>query len=82
MYFHTRDGKQRLDLRGNLILSHNTDLIKTRSKSSAPRSVHNSKYVTNIKRLAFWPKVRATWAAIKFIWGPSQELTSHKAEQL
>ena len=82
MYFHTRDGKQRLDLRGNLILSHNTDLVKMRNKSAGPRSVHNGKYVVNITRLAFVRKVRATWAAIKFIWGPSQELTSRKAEQL
>ena len=82
MYFHTQKGKQRLDLRGNLILSHNTKLIKARSKSSAPRSAYNGRYIVNITRLGFVRKVRATWAAIAFIWGPSQELTSHKAEQL
>jgi hypothetical protein len=74
MYFHNLNGKQAVDFRGDLILSHNDELIKARSKSSAPRAAKNAKYIIDIPNLGFIKKLRATGAAIGFIWGSSQAL--------
>lgn len=67
MYFFKTKGKQHLDLRGDLILTHNAQLVRTRARSNAPRYVQNAKYITSVGRY----KIRATWAAAKFIWGKS-----------
>lgn len=75
MYFFKVQGKPRLDLRGNLILSHNDQLVKARVPSAAPECVKNGKYIPDLKSGGFWRRVRATFAAIRFIWGPSQALT-------
>ena len=75
MYFYKQKGRQCLDLRGDLILTHNDALVKARVKSSAPSAVRNAKYVLEIPALGIWRKLRATVAAIRFIWGRSQALT-------
>lgn len=75
MYFFKHQGQQWLDLRGNLILSHNDRLVKARITSAAPKCVKNGKYIPDLKSGGFWRRVRATSAAIRFIWGPSQALT-------
>ena len=75
MYFFKEDGKQCLDLRGDLILSHNDALVKCRVKSAAPMSVKNAKYILTVsKPWGFWYRVRATVASIRFIWGPNEAL--------
>lgn len=74
MYFFKRKGKQVLDLTGNLILSHNDALVKSRIKSAAPRHVEHVKYILDIPSMSRWDKTRATFRAIAFIWGPSQAL--------
>ena len=74
MYFHKENGKQILDLRGDLILTHNASLVTSRIKSAAPASVRNAKYIQDIVAMGFWRKLRATKAAIKFIWGKSEAL--------
>ena len=78
MYFFKKQGKQFLDLRGNLILSHNPTLVRARVKSAAPRYVRNAKYIDN--RTGFRRRMRATIAAIGFIWGPSTALNPIDAE--
>jgi len=75
MYFFKKGGKQIVDLRGNLILSHNDSLVKSRVKSSAPGVVKNAKYILNISPNKFIYKIKASWYAIKFIWSKSQALT-------
>ena len=75
MYFYKKGGKQILDLRGDLILTHNDGLVKTRVKSAAPAKVTNVKYIAKISAMSFARKVEATFAAIGFIWGKSQALT-------
>ena len=80
MYFFQKRGKQHLDLRGNLILSHNDALVKARVKSSAPRYVNNAKYILDINKMGFIRKIRATFAAISFIWGKNQALTGNPDE--
>lgn len=75
MYFYKQKGRQVLDLRGDLILTHNDALVKGRVKSAAPSAVRNAVYVQGIPSLGFWRKLRVTFAAIRFIWGPSRALT-------
>lgn len=78
MYFYKEKGKQVLDLRGDLVLTHNDNLVKGRVKSAAPAAVRNAKYIQDIGRMGFWRKVRATLHVIKFIWSKGQALTMDK----
>lgn len=78
MYFFKVQGDQRLDLRGNLVLSHNDRLIKARVSSAAPKCVKNGRYIPDLKSggfRGFWRRWKATLAAIRFIWGSNQALT-------
>lgn len=76
MYFYKSRGKQHLDLRGDLILSHNPEIVRARITSAAPAGVHNARYIT-IKQLSFWRKIKATLIAARFIWRESHtELTA------
>ena len=64
-----------MDLRGNLILSHNDTLVKARIKSAAPRAACHGRYIADIPSLGLRGKIKATLAAIGFIWGPNLALT-------
>lgn len=75
MYFFMKSGKQHLDLRGDLVLSHNDALVKTRIKSAAPRFVSNAIYILNIHQLSLIQKLKASKAALSFIWGKNKALT-------
>jgi len=78
MYFYKHKGKQEvLDLRGDLVLTHNDALVKGRVKSAAPAGVQNAKYIL-IADLGFVRKVKATFHAIGFIWGENQALDADK----
>lgn len=81
MYFHIRKGKQYLDLRGNLILSHNDRLVKTRVKSAGPRQVRHGRYAVNLAAAGFRNRFRASLLALGFIWGPSTALTQERIEK-
>lgn len=81
MYFFQKSGKQHLDLRGDLILTHNDALVKARVKSSAPRFVSNATYIMGIPKMGFWSKLKATRAAIAFIWGADKSLTSETIDK-
>lgn len=63
-----------LDLRGDLVLTHNRNLVIGRIKSAAPAVVRNGTYVENIPAMGFRAKLTATRIALGFIWGPSQAL--------
>lgn len=76
MYFFQKNGKQHVDFRGDFVLSHNNALIKTRVKSSAPRFAHNGLYILEVGK----HKLKATAAAIRFIWGNNTELTADTIE--
>ena len=75
MYFYKNKGKQVLDLRGDLILTHNVNLVTGRVKSAAPSGVRNAKFVPAISTMSAYLKLKTTFAAIRFIWGPSQALS-------
>jgi len=80
MYFYQKNGKQMLDMRGDLVLTHNTALIKARVKSSGPCKARNAEYIL-INTLSVFRKIRATFIAIGFIWGKSTELTTETIKQ-
>ena len=73
MYFFKEKGKQCLDCKGDLILTHNKQLISARAKSAAPGQTQNLKYIL-VKKLNFFQKVSAMFTAFGFIWGRSQQL--------
>lgn len=77
MYFYKKQGKQHVDFRGDFVLTHNDALIKTRVKSAAPRFAHNGTYILETGK----HKLKATWAAIRFIWGNSTALTPETIEE-
>ncbi len=79
MYFYQKKGKQILDMRGDLVLTHNAALIQARVKSSGPTQARNARYVL-IQTLGFFRKIKATFIAIGFIWGKSTALTMTERE--
>jgi hypothetical protein len=74
MYFFKHKGKQFVDFRGNLILSHNPVLVRARSRNNAPRYAKNAHYVPDIPKLNFFRKIQALWLAFRFIFGKSQRI--------
>ena len=74
MYFYKDKGKQVLDMRGDLVITHNDSLVKARVKSAAPSGVQNAKYIV-VAGMGFVRKLKATFAAIGFIWGENQALS-------
>ena len=81
MYFYNLKGKQALDLRGDLILTHNPALVIGRVKSAAPATVRNAKYIAAIPSMSARRKLRASWAALCFIWGKSEALEGEPASE-
>lgn len=83
MYFYLSGGKQHVDFRGDLIISHNDNPIKARNKSAAPRYAHNANHICNVHTFSFWQKLKATAIAARFIWAKkSQALTKESIEDL
>lgn len=75
MYFFKEKGRQVLDMRGDLLLTHNTAPIVARIGSAAPSAVRNGQWADNITRMTCWQKLRLSLRVLRFIWGRSQELT-------
>ena len=80
MYFYKQKGRQVLDMRGDLVLTHNDAIVKGRVKSAAPSAVRNATYVENIPAMGFRSKLRASRLALAFIWGPDQHLAKETIE--
>jgi hypothetical protein len=89
MYFYTKKGEQCIDFTGNLIITHNDALVKTRNKSAGPRHCFHNTYIhvhgatgpilmdgqqVIIKPLTLWRKWAALYRCYQFIFGPSQAL--------
>lgn len=79
MYFFKQNGKQHLDLTGDLILSQNDALIKARVKSIAPVSAKNAQYIL-VGGLSFFGKLQALLHVADFLFGKSQALTEDVAD--
>lgn len=76
MYFFKLKGRQILDMRGDLVLTHNPALVRGRIKSAAPAGVHNATYIENLPAMGFRARVAASVIALRFIWTrDSQALT-------
>lgn len=81
MYFYKLKGRQILDMRGDLVLTHNDALVKGRVKSAAPAGVRNALYVEGISGMGLRGKLKATRVALVFIWGPSVALKPDTIEE-
>ena len=68
MYFFKLNGKQILDLKGNLIITHNKNLVTGRIKSAAPSAIRNALYIQNISQMSIVNKILATLFVVRFIW--------------
>lgn len=78
MYFYREKGKVVLDLTGDLILTHNDAIVKCRISGAAPKAVRNAKYIKDIPSMSAWRKLKASIAAVRFIWGTSEALVTSK----
>lgn len=67
MYFSKEQGKQILDLSGDLILTHNKNLVIGRVKSAAPASIRNAKSIM-LNSLSFFRRIQATFIVVRYIW--------------
>lgn len=74
MYFFKKQGRQYLDLTGDLILSQNDRLVKARSTSAAPHKILSAKFVVNCGDLNLRGKLKATLLVLRFVWGKPQPL--------
>ena len=72
-YYFKENGKQILDLTGNLILSFNSSLVKCRAPSAAPHAIKDAKKIM-INELTFIKKIAATFIVLGFIWGKNKAL--------
>lgn len=77
MYFYKKKGKQYLDLTGDVVITHNSDPLKTRSKSAAPAGISGGRYIS-LQKLNFFRKVYVMFWLAAFVWRSSQELTASK----
>lgn len=75
MYFYKEKGKQALDLKGDLILSFNTSLVKARTSSAGPSKIKAPHgYVSNLGKAGFVRRIAITLQVIGFIWGRDKQL--------
>ena len=81
MYFYKQKGKQVLDMRGDLLLTHNDAPVKGRVKSAAPSAVRNIQHIPGISSMGVRRKIRASKAALCFIWGTDQSLSCETIEE-
>lgn len=77
MYFKKEGGKQILDLKGDLVLTKNNNLVIGRVKSAAPAAVRNGKYIL-LNKLGFFRKIQATLQVINFIWSRIEPIDHDK----
>ena len=68
MYFYKEQGKQHLDLTGDLIITHNRNIITARVPSAGPSKVKHAQYI-EARKLNLMGKLRATVVALLYIWG-------------
>lgn len=69
MHFHLKKGRQILDLSGNLILSKRDDLVTSFPSSAGPKRVRFAHYVPGLHKAGIIGKLKASRAALRFIWG-------------
>ena len=64
MYFHGSKGKQILDLRNDLVLTFDKQLVTAKDKKVAPDGVRNGNYILMQETSRLKAMVRVLW----FIW--------------
>ena len=74
MFFVFAKGKRFLNLKGNLILTHNARLVRGNNKKATPQSIAGGLFLQILPDSGFRLRCRATWAAFAFIWGDTEAL--------
>ena len=69
MLFLKKQDKRYLNMQGNLILTFNDVLVRANVGSAVPK-IYNGMFV----QISIAGRIRSTFAALKFIWGPNQGL--------
>jgi len=64
--FYSKEGKQHIDLRSDLILTYDNDLIICDLKKVAPGGVHNAKYI-KLAKAGVRGRLTALWLTYRFI---------------
>ena len=64
MYFHGFNGKQFLDLRNDLVITFDKQLVTAQKPKNAPTTVSNATYILMGKT----SRLHATLRVLKFIW--------------
>ena len=81
MYFYLDKGKQQLDLKGDLIISFNDALVKTRVPSAGPKTIKSPDgYILNVGKAGFIKRIGITLKIIGFVWGRDKELTPERTD--
>lgn len=76
MYFHGHKGRQCLDLRNDLIVTFDKQLVTAKDKKNAPDKVRNATYIL----MRETSRLRATFRVLKFIW--SKQLLTVKVKTM
>ena len=76
MYFHGDKGRQVLDLRNDLVITFDTQLVTAKSKKVAPDRVSNATYIIMGKT----SRLKATIKVLAFIW--SKHLLTFKVKTM
>lgn len=77
MYFFKQNGKQILDLTGDVVITHNDEPIKARTKSAGPSAIKNHVFI-KLHNASFFKKVFYTFYLATYVWRKNQELTADK----
>lgn len=77
MYFYLGNGKQHMNLQGDLILTQNKNEVMARVKSAAPTVITRAggRVFTSVRERPFWQKVKIVFVVIGFLWGKDERLT-------
>jgi len=74
MHFYKKQGKQFLNMQGDLILTHNLDVVSAFPKSAGPTNVSNVRFIPNVKALSFFDKLKAVFIVARFVFGKDRAL--------
>lgn len=69
MHFYKNHGKQILNMKGDLIVTHNKDVVSALSKSAGPSQVLNARFLPNVGELRFIDKLEVILIVVKFVFG-------------
>lgn len=80
MHFYKKNGKQLLNMRGDIVLTHNKDVLSAFPKSAGPKRVSNVRFIPNVSKLGFFAKLKAIFIVVCFVFGRDKSLPFENIE--